>query len=794
MKKIKLLLIFTFLFNIYLFSQTKISGIVVEKSSGEALPYATIQIKNTSKGTTTNADGYFSLNISNKNNTNLIISSIGFRSTEYKLDLTKKFHKIKVESLSEEIGEIKVIGQSKRIMNMSDKISQITISPKNITALPNLGEKDIFRSMQLLPGVSGSNESSSGLYVRGGTPDQNLVLFDGFTIYHVDHFYGFFSAFNANAIKDVQLYKGAYDAKYGGRVSSVVELTGKTGNNNKVKGGIDISSISGNAFLEIPFSKKISLLVAYRRSFTDFIKTDIYNDIFDLSGNNKKKDKIEGTALSQYTTEPTFYFYDFNTKLSIKPTDKDIISFSFYNGIDNLDNSRDVSENNKLTKFGKSTYSFTNKTNDISKWGNTGFSSKWGRKWNYSIFSNLQVSYSKYFNQRDRSSKTHIIAEELNSEINFGTLEDNNVEEKSIKSSIQYKLNEKNNLHFGVELIENTISYLYNINDTINKIDRNDNSKISSYYIQDQIKFNDKFNLNLGLRNVYYHKLSKLYFEPRISSSYNITNTIKLKCAWGKFNQFSKKVLREDVTQGSRDFWLLADDKDVKVTSSEHYISGISYETKNWLFDIEAYYKNVTGLSEYNTRVNDRYFSENDNYSPFYSGDGKILGAEFLVQKKFGKLTGWISYTLSTISNNFPEISENEFPASNHQQHEFKIVSSYNLKKFQFSATWVFASGKPYTAPKGTYNLNLLDGTSNSYIAVGQKNGERLPNYHRLDLSVNYNFNIEKLKCQLGLSIFNVYNRENVWYKEFEEIENSFVETNINFIGFTPNLFFSIKF
>ena len=213
-------------------------------------------LKGTDKGTATNVDGFFTLLDVPSDTSTLIVRYIGYQTSEIKLNpelLTKQLV-LEIISISSELEEVVITSSRESMINASEEISKISVSPAQLAKLPSLGEKDIFRSLQLLPGISGTNETSSGLYVRGGTPDQNLNLLDGFTVYHVDHFYGFFSAFNSNAIKDVQLYKGGFESKYGGRISSVVDLTGKTGNTQKFSGSAGISAISANLALEVPFA------------------------------------------------------------------------------------------------------------------------------------------------------------------------------------------------------------------------------------------------------------------------------------------------------------------------------------------------------------------------------------------------------------------------------------------------------------------------------------------------------------------------------------------------------------
>jgi hypothetical protein len=260
--------------------------------------------------------------------------------------------------------------------------------------------------------------------------------------------------------------------------------------------------------------------------------------------------------------------------------------------------------------------------------------------------------------------------------------------------------------------------------------------------------------------------------------------------AYGQYNQFVKRVIREDILQGSRDFWVLADKDKVPVASATHYIVGAAYENKNWLFDVEAYHKQLSGLSEYSLRI--RPAPRSVSYSEkFAAGDGYANGVDFLIQKKYGKLNGWVSYSLAEVKYDFPDYGK-AFYANQDVRHELKVVGIYKLKNWDFSATWIYASGRPYTAPTGGYQLTLLDGSTRDYITVTDKNGLRLPDYHRLDIAATLNFKNRKGAARsISASIFNLYNRTNTWYKEFQIESSEILETSVNYLGLTPNISFT---
>lgn len=647
-----------------------LTGIVMDRASGEILPFSQILVKGTTNGTVCNVDGYFTLFHVPTDTSSLLVSYVGYQTKTVLLSPRRVNNKLEIGLMptSQQLDDVTIVGKREDLMQISDKISKVTLTPKEIAALPSLGEKDIFRTFQLLPGVSGSNEGSAGLYVRGGTPDQNLILYDGFTVYHVDHLFGMFSTFNSNAIQDVQLYKGGFESQYGGRLSSVMDIVGKDGNEKKFNIGADISFLSVNAFVEFPIGKKVTFLFAFRRSF----QSALYKKLFDnFSSNQSTQTQFGGNSgggrpgRQMETSEPKSYFYDLNGKISYKPTTKDIVSLSFFNGKDVLDNSREINRS-----FGGN--AVTGGINDLTNWGNWGTSLKWSRKWNEKFYSNALVSYSTYFSVRDRVSENSRPNDDGELEtIKRGTLEDNTLQDYSFKIDNELELNQKNHLEFGFQANYFNVQYDYNRDDTVIIQNRDDKGELYALFIHDSWKPLPKLTLVPGLRTSFFSETNKVYFEPRFSASYAITKRFKLKAAWGMYNQFVQRVIREDIQSGSKDFWMLADGDHVPVSSAIHYIIGASYETPDYLFDVEAYYKKLSGLTEYTFRYIPQFGSVNyDEF--FYEGDGFSRGVEFLVQKKFGNLSGWVGYTIGEVIYEFPVYGEVPFPASHDVTHEFK--------------------------------------------------------------------------------------------------------------------------
>ncbi len=767
-----------------------LSGKIVDLNSTEGLPFATITLKGKPIGTTTNADGIFTLVKVPTDTSTLVINYLGYKKTEFKLSPMNSRANliIEVEPSSNVLEEVTITAEQEELMSaVSENLSVIKMSPAKLAQLPNIGEKDIMRSFQLMPGVSASNESSSGLYVRGGTPDQNLVLYDGFTVYQVDHLYGFYSAFNSNAIKDVQLYKGGFESKFGGRLSSVVEITGKDGNQKNINVGGDISLLSANAFVEVPIGKKITFLAAARRSY----QGPIYNLIFTQFNAQKSQQSSRGGNLSNTVKS---FFYDLNSKITFRPTDKDIISLSIYNGTDKLDNGRSFSRPGATGT--STTPSFSGQVIDLTKYGNVGASVKWSRKWNDKIYGNTLVSFSNFYSNRDLSNQiTRVNSAGVDQTFKFGTIENNDLKDYSIKSDYTFDVNKNNQLGVGVYGTYFDILYNYSQNDTSTILDRHNYGTLTGAYLQNKFKFADgKLIFVPGVRASYYSVTAQNYYEPRFAATYNVTRRMSLKASTGRYYQFANQVTREDILNGNKTFWVLSDGKNVPVGQAIHYIAGFSYDMHDYLFSVEGWYKDLSGLTQHSLRFNTS--SRQANYSEnFYKGVGYSQGLEFLIQKKHGKFTGWISYTMSKTRSKFDIYSQNYYAADQDVPNEAKVVGIYKYKRFVFSATVIYAAGRPYTAPSGAYNLTLLDGSSQNYYTVTTKNSLRLPDYNRMDIAATYLFRTEAGADigSIGISVFNVYNRKNVWYNQYQIIDQQIVETNIRYLGFTPNITLSLK-
>lgn len=696
------------------------------------------------------------------------------------------------------------------MLDATDDVSRIELAPEQVSVLPSLGERDLFRAFQLLPGISGSNEASSGLYVRGGTPDQNRVEYDGFRVYHVDHLFGYFSAFNMDAVDTVELSKGGYEARHGGALSSVMQISGKSGRLDRAAGSFGAGLLSFNGVYETPlFDNRGSGLLAVRRSF----QGPLYDKILNLYDNSPAPGRPGGGGFgpgggrfSTFSSQPSSSFYDLNGKLLFNPSASDSVSVSLYRGNDNLDNSRSLQVPEGLferllargidpAERGLDISSTLDIT-DVRDSGNTGVGLIWSRQWSDSVLSEVSLGYSRFQDIRDR-------ARQIGSNAN-PSAESNQVDDLTFRATVPITLGVGHTLEGGVEVTGNRLSYSLQsgqgpgarlgANPLVRVLNRDESGRLAAAFLQDRWLIGSRLLLVPGVRLTHFDRTGGRYTEPRLAATLFVTDAFKLKTAAGRYYQFTNRITREDVLQGNREFWSLSDGTTVPVAEATHLIGGASYERGDLLVDVELFSKDLTDLTQFAPRFTAA--SDDLDYDAFfYRGTGTARGGELLVQKRSGRHAGWASYTLSAVEESFPDLQAAPFPATHDQRHEVKLVNLYQMGDWHLSQTWIYASGKPYTEPIGLETVERPFGGTLDRVVAGPKNGGRLPAYHRLDVALNREFFVRNtMRGVFSLTLFNLYNRTNVWYKEFEVIEDEIIENDIQLMGRTVNAAVTLKF
>jgi ferric enterobactin receptor len=773
-------------------------GSISDRESGEQLPYATVILYNKNLQISASEKGSFSIKNITSNPVHLFISYIGYNPLDTTILMTDRLanFNLKLGKRIHSLDTIVVKGTKLEMIDLRNDVDfATTINLVKLTDLPTLAETDIFRTLQLLPGIS-YTENSQGLSIRGGLSDQNLVLFDGQTLYNLSHYYGVVSALNPNIIKDMQIYKGGYDSRFGERVSGIVDITSKSGNQTKPTVYGDLNLISGNLTTEIPVGKKVSVIGAVRRSYSDIYSTGFSYGLFDRNMSWFRGDSV--TIINQ--TRPNYYYYDYNAKVTFKPSNVESFSLSLYGGKDYFQNSYSGSSDMLMINV-----------NDINSWSNYGFNASWFRQRNESLFSSIQAGSSRYENQAsnsttiDRTLSTEFDPNLLPDTVNtFNTCSQNNLKDIYFSVRNNYKISNNNQLDFGFLTRKNKIYYHKDADKVYIYDNLVQSGWTTSAYLQDRITISNKLTLKPGLRLSRYSNTWGWHAEPRFSANYKFSDTFSIRIATGRYYQFINQVLTQQETGYNKNFWIMADNKIHPAITSNHFIAGFTAERGRFLLDAEVYYKSYSGLQEYvyvsqflKNSDFPKYFPGNENNVPtlakpapsFYvTGTGRSYGIDLLLRYKGNKFNSWLSYSLGRSIQNYSYINfGNDIPAPSDQPHQLSWTNILSAGKWNFGTITLFSTGRPY-----------IDFTTSSINLPIVRNYKRLPDYFRSDFSVNYNFSICKAKLKTGLSFINIFNTQNyfnVSTRKFDFENTSFSEaTLIQSQSFSINMFIHFVF
>ena len=751
MKKI-LLFTLAILLALQVISQNKytISGYVKDQS-GEELIGATIYIPQLKTGSVTNVYGFYSITIP-EGNYQLDYSYIGYKTETKEINLNKDISlPVSLSEDTKSIEEVIVTAERKNDNVVRTEMSTVKLQAKEIKKIPALmGEVDVIKAIQLMPGIQSTGEGFSGFNVRGGSPDQNLILFDEATVYNASHLMGFFSVFNNDAIKDLKIYKGDIPAEYGGRLSSLLDIRMKEGNQKKLEATGGIGTISSRLTLEGPIIEdKWSVLVAGRRT---------YADLFLLFSQDEA---IRSNKL---------YFYDLNLKTNYRINDKNRIFVSGYFG-------RDV------FKFGD-LYGFN--------WGNLTFTARWNHLFSDQLFSNFSVIYSDYDYKMESGQG------------NNGFKWTSNLKDIKIKGDLTYYPNTRNTIKYGIEAIYHHFNPGFargtgSESAMYNSLKMPESNALEyAAYISNEHKITPKLTLNYGIRGsvfqnmgestVYnfdenYEKIDSTTYkqweiyntfyglEPRLNLNYTINQRSSVKASYSRTKQYLH--LASNSTAGSPlDVWLPSS-PNIEPQLANQVAVGYF---RNWLDDmletsIEFYYKDMDNQIDFKDHADLMLNPELEG--EFRIGDAWSYGMELLIRKQEGRFTGWISYTLSKAERKFPDINKGKVYVSVYDKpHNISVVGMYELSpRWNVSATWVYATGAPVTFPSGKYTYENV-----AVPIYTERNGYRMPDYHRMDLSLTLKSKYKpnkRFNSDLNLSIYNVYNRHNAWMIYFGEDEDN---------------------
>lgn len=813
MQKRLLIIVIMLITNLLTAQQVTISGFVESSESGERLINALVyDANNTKYGTASNVYGFYSLTLP-KGNIKMTVTYVGFSSVVKELYVSKDTT-INISLVpNTEIGKIVITGNSNKVENT--QMSQVEVPIDIVKKMPVLlGEVDVLKTIQLLPGVQSGTEGTSGIYVRGGGPDQNLILLDGVPVYNVNHLFGFFSVFNGYAISDISLIKGGFPARYGGRLSSVIDIRMKEGNMNHYTGEISVGIIASKFTVEGPIKKnKASFIISGRRTYFDLLTAPIIYLAVKLQDPNSN-------AMGGY------FFYDFNAKFNYKIDDKNRVFLSGYFGRDKAylrtSNSYTDNKNRKNTE----------KLQTELFWGNITTSFRWNHVFSPKLFANTTATYSNYdyttatwMNSEwwDENDKKH------NDEIKLKYF--SGIEDIAIRADFDYNPNASNKIKFGPSVIYHTFkpgvsAFKIGYQDT-SLIDttfgnKNINSFEYGFFVEDDLNINRFIKVNVGARFSAMQLKDTFFYsiEPRLSARILISKKFSIKASYAEMTQYLHFLTNSTIGLPT-DLWLPAT-KIVKPEKSWQAAVGGFFNLfdDNYELSIEGFYKEMEGLIEY--KEGESFFSSALSSSNGQStweqkveiGRGNAYGAELFFQKKVGKLTGWIGYTLSWSNRQFENISFGKiFPYKYDRRHDIGILLIYKFSdKFDLGVTWVYGTGNATTLAKNKYFTFSSNYPQNNYDPYYQpfnystieyyetRNNFRMQAYHRLDIGLNFNKKLKRGLQTWSISIYNAYNRLNPFFVVFENDWNDFTnksETKLvqySLFPIIPSITYSFKF
>ncbi len=726
-----------------------VSGFVEDSVTKEPLIGATVSVKGLKAGSYTNKSGYFSISNVPVGDQKVIVSYVGYVRKEMSVTVPRGGGaKLRVMlSVDTSRGREVTVTAERNEDKRQISISRVNIPIEQLSQLRIGGEADIFRALQMLPGVLTSSQIASGLFIRGGSPDQNLVLLDGMTIYNPTHLFGFISAFNSDAIKDVDLIKGGFPAEFGGRMSAVLNITQKDGNRDHVEGLLGLGLISSRASVQGPLGNG-SFFVGGRRTYLELVLGLLPED--------------------PATPFPSFNFYDVNAKITQNLGEDDKLSFSGFLTRDNLGFSQTGLD------FGV-------------RIGNRATSARWSHIFDPAVVSVVTVSANRYDNSF--SGNTAGRAFEVNNTIIDYTAK---VElDWFAGESVSVKGGYEGNLYnFSyIQLFEQSAQNNAVIRDTT-ALELWDNTQ--AFFGQMTWNVTDAVTLQGGMRTSYWNSSDRLLLDPRLAIRYQLNDDVSLKAAWGIYHQYLRLASAPDFS--FFDTWLPSD-ASVPPGRADHYV--LSMETmpfEGYGVNVDVYYKNLANINELRQGGPGRQVRVSD---VFYVGKGYSYGAELFVQKKVGRLTGWIGYALGFVFSQFDSVNlGNRFRPKFDRLHDLKITAMYRLsEQWEIGSSFMFQSGQSYTGATSTLG-GRVPGWEGGIVMVNpsQRWGLRLPNSHQLNLNVNYNTTLFGLPCSVFLDIYNVYSRRDIWFRQFLTTDGIPTVRDVRLLPILPTLSMELKF
>jgi hypothetical protein len=753
-----------------------LSGYVTEKGSGEALLGVNVYIASLKLGTVTNNYGFYSLTVPS-DSVELVFSYIGYRKLSRRLELYRDIRLNVSLELAAELGEV-VVEADRSGMDPADPLmSRIDVPVQQIKDIPALlGEKDLLKVIQLMPGVQSGSEGQSGLYVRGGGPDQNLIILDDATVYNAFHLFGFLSLFNGDALRSVELTKGGFPARYGGRLSSVLDIHMKEGHKEEFHGEAGIGLVASRAVLEGPVKKnKSSFLISGRRTYLDALARPFFSN----------------------RQQAGYYFYDLTAKINYDFGDKDKIYLSTY--------------------FGKDRFFFKEAGSDYRlsgglEWGNFTSTLRWNHLFSNKLFSNTSFIFSDY--TLGISAKNAFDNQEF--AMNFGS----GIRDYSVKTNLDYLPFSNHHIKAGfVATLHQFVPKAVVVKDDFSGSSRSLEEKYEAvengFYIEDNMSFGKRWHINAGIRISHFLAEKKNYIrpEPRLSASYLLDNQTSVKASFSVMNQYIHLLSSTGVGLPT-DLWVPSTKKTAPQHSRQVALGFVRQIKKQLALTLEGYYKNSDGVIAYKEgasflAIDDPSNAERTSWeNNITSGSSLSYGMEILLRKNMGKFSGWAGYTLSKTTLRFDELNNGKaFFARNDRRHDVSLVGIYKIsERIKLSATWVYGTGNAITLPLAEYfavphnpdGINQGNAWANGLFTseYGEKNQFRMRAYHRLDISVQFFRKYKRLETNFELGLYNAYNRKNPFFY-YIGMDNAGTERKLRQVSLfpvIPSVSYHVKF
>ncbi|WP_426091337.1 TonB-dependent receptor [Flavobacterium sp. DSR3-2] len=747
-----------------------VCGIVFSDEKKSRLVGASVLVNNFVRSAITDEKGKFIFtNI--PINATLTVSYVGFESRQFSANelfsAQNNCKEIVLSTKNEELNQVLInVYLTPGLQKYLD--GSTVLNTKKFGILPGLIEPDILQSIQALPGVESTNESIANINVRGGTNDQNLVLWDNIKMYHSGHFFGLISAFNPNLTNKVIVSKNGTSAEYSDGVSSTINMQTKDLVSNIFSGGGGINSISADAFLEIPITKKLELHISGRRSITDLFKSPTYTKYFDRSF----QDTEINADSNQRDTSSDFYFYDYTAKLLFDLNEK----HQFRANIIGINNALDYSERNI-----KNSNQTQSKTSNLTQ-KNIGYGGNWKAQWNSKLGSNFITYFSRY----------NIDAADYRVETDQLLTEANEVLETGAKLNTHYKTNDNLNFLFGYQFNETGMLNQTTVSAPLYSSTKKD--VLLNHAIFSEVEYNkNNTYLRVGLRLNYFQKFEKLLVEPRINIRQKLSDQFALKLEGEFKNQSTTQIVdfEDDFLGVEKRRWVLVNEKDIPIATSKQGSFGVEFNKDKLNIEATGFYKIVEGITASNQGFYNsfQYTTANGSYT--------AKGFELLTNKTARQYSVWVSYTFSINDYEFDTFTPSTFPNNADIRHSFSLGFYYNiLKTLKIAVGGIYRNGQPYTKPIA--GKEIIQNGNNTLVNYDSPNSENLDNFMRLDASLNYNFNLsESIKASVTAGVINASNQNNAinrYYKVNPNDSKDALQIDNKSLGLTPNISFRVNF